>query len=472
VAVLTRRRQVPLARYIGPAGWDSSLLFTPLAVHLDILKSCCKCDLVLSRNSCPRAETKDSLLPQHRRTKALEIPTHIDLAIGAAHRLYASWVGKSQHFWVALKYPGREAMRKLAEGDVVTGLGRLKIAAPTPCDVCDRAKQPRTSFPRSMSKASEPLQLVPCDTMEPFPVRGLQGEAYVVAALDDFSGFTETIQIRSKTEAAGALVSLLARWEAQAEKRVKVLRTDGGTEYMGNLASFCERKGIVRQLSVAYAPEQNDRAERLNRTLLEKLRALMFQHRIPKAVWSEAIRTAAYLRNVTPQAAKKASPYEMFYGKKPDVAHLRVYGCKVSVHVREGARDKPVSEECAMVGYAQNSKAYRLMTLGHNGQFVVIDAISAKFYENERPSFLEGYSDEAAQDAPYVYGVGALGSAADAAYVATNSAASTAEDEGDVVSEHDDQEAADEGREVDAGSGVGADDDPHASSVEEGAVAD
>lgn len=356
---------------------------------------------------------------------------------------------------------GREAMRKLSAGGVVKGMPKLQKSHPTPCDVCDMAKQPRTSFPRSDSRAAEQLQVVHCDTMGPFPVRGLKDEAYVVTALDDFSGFAETILIRNKSEAASGLVNLLTRWETQTEKRVKVVRTDQGTEYKGDLAAFCKRKGVVHQVSVVYTPEQNGRAERLNRTLLERTRALMLQHRMPDSVWSEAMPTAAYLRNLTPQAEKRLTPYELFYGKKPDVSHLRVYGCKVAVHVRHDARTKldPVSEECAMVGYAHSSKAYRLMKLGHNRDLTIIEAISAKFYETERPSFLEGYVDEDAKAlAPYSGGIGLPVGVADESFTNTDST--------DTSSEGDDENGP---HENDSQGGAGGTED--AEHVEEASVA-
>ena len=97
------------------------------------------------------------------------------------------------------------------------------------------------------------------------PVRGIEDELYVVTALDDYSGYAETILTRTKAEAASGLVDLLVRWQRTTGRKLKILRTDRGTEFLGVLSDYCTRKGITRQLSTAYTPEQNGRAERLNR---------------------------------------------------------------------------------------------------------------------------------------------------------------------------------------------------------------
>ena len=89
-------------------------------------------------------------------------------------------------------------------------------------------------------------------------------------------------------------------------------------------------------------------------------------------------------------------PHELFYGEKPDVSHLRVYGCKAFAYVEKDHRDKldAVSEECALVGYSATSKAYRLLRPGINGQLTVVEAISVRFHEKSPPSFLATYREE------------------------------------------------------------------------------
>ena len=299
-------------------------------------------------------------------------------------------------------HTGHSCLKKMLRADAVKGIADVHFdQGSDPCAICDQAKLTRAHFARSSTRASHPVELVHSDTMGPMPVRGLEDELYVVTALDDFSGYAETILTRTKAEAASALVNLLVRWQRTTGRKLKTLRTDQGTEFLGVLSDYCTRKGISRQTSTVYTPEQNGRAERLNRTLIERSRALLLEHNLPKLVWSEAMVTASYLRNRVTSGDLKVTPYELFYGEKPDVSHLRVYGCKAFAYIEKNQRDKldAVSDEYALVGYSTTSKAYRLLHPGVNGEPTIVEAISVRFHEDSAPSFLKRLSQENAAPA-------------------------------------------------------------------------
>ncbi|GIL95153.1 hypothetical protein Vretimale_1230, partial [Volvox reticuliferus] len=108
---------------------------------------------------------------------------------------------------------------------------------------------------------------------------------------------------------------------------------------------YFSNKGIIHGTTVGYTPEQNGAAERLNRTLLEKTRAMLVESELPQQLWAEALATANYLRNISPVAGAKVTPHEAFMGTKPDISHLRVFGCAAYAHVPKEKRNKlePVS---------------------------------------------------------------------------------------------------------------------------------
>jgi len=68
------------------------------------------------------------------------------------------------------------------------------------------------------------------------------------------------------------------------------------------------------------------RIERLNCTLMESACAMLAQVGLPETNWAKAVATAAYLRNrtVTRALKEKMTPYEKWYGQKPNLAHIRV----------------------------------------------------------------------------------------------------------------------------------------------------
>ena len=106
--------------------------------------------------------------------------------------------------------------------------------------------------------------------------------------------------------------------------------------------NYLKVKGIRNELTVPHSPQQNGVAERMNRTLVESARSMIAHAGVSNIFWVEAISTAAYVRNHLPTTALKESEtsYERWYGKKPDVSHLRVFGCMAYAHVPEGERRK------------------------------------------------------------------------------------------------------------------------------------
>lgn len=80
--------------------------------------------------------------------------------------------------------------------------------------------------------------------------------------------------------------------EKQTGKKIKNIRTDNGGEYIsGEFIKFCEREGIKHEYTIAYTPEQNGVAERMNRTLTEKAECFLFDADLEKQFWAEAVST-------------------------------------------------------------------------------------------------------------------------------------------------------------------------------------
>ena len=90
--------------------------------------------------------------------------------------------------------------------------------------------------------------------------------------------------------------------------------------------------------SCLYSPQQNGVSEQLNRTLLEAARLMLSHADLSNAYWAEAVATATYLRNRMVTSALKSgqTPYQLWYGKKPSLRHVRVFGCTVYTHIPDG----------------------------------------------------------------------------------------------------------------------------------------
>lgn len=147
------------------------------------------------------------------------------------------------------------------------------------------------------------------------------------------------------------------------------MRSDNGTEYCNNAFTKCLREfGIIHQKSVPYNPEQNGMAERVNRTLTEKARCMLIDSKLPKRFWAEAVNNAVYVANRSPHKSLKLTPEEMWNGRKPDVSHMRVFGCAAMFFVPKQKRLKwdAKSEHGIFLGYGINCKGYRVYDVKKN----------------------------------------------------------------------------------------------------------
>lgn len=117
--------------------------------------------------------------------------------------------------------------------------------------------------------------------------------------------------------------------EQETGATIKTLRTDRGGEFTSHeFQAFCETQGIQKHLMAPYSPQQNGVVERRNRTLMEMTRSIMKHMDVPNWLWGEAVRHSTYVINrVATRSLNIQTPYESFKKKKPNVNHLRVFGC-------------------------------------------------------------------------------------------------------------------------------------------------
>ena len=128
-------------------------------------------------------------------------------------------------------------------------------------------------------------------------------------------------------------------------------------EYLSKeFKSYLKSKGIHHELSAPFSPAQNGIVERINRTLMESAHAMLAQAELPEHFWAEAVATAAYLRNRTTTRAlkEKTTPYEKWYGRKPDLSHLRVFGCMAYAYIPDANRKGKLGKKAEKLRFIGN----------------------------------------------------------------------------------------------------------------------
>ncbi|KAJ9534762.1 hypothetical protein QJQ45_013135 [Haematococcus lacustris] len=271
------------------------------------------------------------------------------------------------------------AMADLIGKGMVSGVSisaaQCKAAGSGVCPGCAAGKMHRRvadTLPSLAPPVKGVLDLVHTDVCGPFHVASVGGYSYVVTFLDEYSGLSLVECVKAKSDVPGVIISTVQWLETQSGRKLKALRSDNGTEYINQeVRAFLASKGIQHQRSAPYSPEQNGSAERLNRTLIEKVRCMLYTAGLPARLWTEAVRTANHLRNLSPMRGKGATPWELFFGVKPDISALRVFGATAYAHVPQHMRSKLEGKavQGVLVGYEMGSKAYRVLVPG--GRIIV-----------------------------------------------------------------------------------------------------
>ena len=95
-------------------------------------------------------------------------------------------------------------------------------------------------------------------------------------------------------------------WKNRQIGKLKVLCTDNGGEYTSaEFQKYLKTEGVCHELTVPKTPEQNRVAERMNRTLVETVRSMLADAKLPQKFWAKALSTAVYLHNRSPTKQSK-----------------------------------------------------------------------------------------------------------------------------------------------------------------------
>jgi len=170
--------------------------------------------------------------------------------------------------------------------------------------------------------------------------------------------------LKHKDEAFGAFMEWCVMVENQVDRKIKILRTDNGLEFCNHkFEEFCKEIGIVRHRTCAYTPQQNGVAERMNRTIMEKVRSMLSDSGMPKTFWAEATCTTVTLINKTPSSAVNFEiPDKRWTGKSPIYSYLKRFGCVAFVHSDEG-KLVPRAKKGVFLGYPAGVKGYKVWLL-------------------------------------------------------------------------------------------------------------
>jgi len=187
----------------------------------------------------------------------------------------------------------------------------------------------------------------------------------VCVIVDGYSRFTWTLFFASKDETFEKFVAFLKKVKKRVGHSSVCLKSNHGIEFENSrFIGFCSEHGVEHNFSAPRTPQQNEVVERKNRTLEDMTRTMLIGSGLARNFWAEALNTACYIINrcmIRPILNKTS--YELFKGRKANIMHLRIFGCKCFVHNNGkdalGKFDHK-SDEAIFLGYSSHSKAYKV----------------------------------------------------------------------------------------------------------------
>ena len=243
--------------------------------------------------------------------------------------------------------------------------GKSKVESLKFCEACVIGETHKVSFSQAKHVTKNKLDYVHSDLWgSPNVPFSLSKSQYFISFTDDCTRKVWLYFLRFKDEVFQSFVVWKQMVETQRERKIKRLRTDNGLEFCNKqFDGFCKEQGIVRHRTCTYTPQQNGIAERLDRTIMNKVRSMLSESGMELKFWAEAVATAVYLINRSPSSALEFRiPEELWSSQVPDLSNLKWFGCLAYLHSSEG-KLLPRAKKGIFTAYPEGVKGFKVWLL-------------------------------------------------------------------------------------------------------------
>ncbi|KAE8235317.1 hypothetical protein A4X06_0g9897, partial [Tilletia controversa] len=238
------------------------------------------------------------------------------------------------------------------------------MRASAACDSCKRAKGTRAPFPISTRTVKKRLALVCVDVIGPLEEgTGDNGEKYTLTIVDAATRKVWAIPVATKANALPAFIEWGKRVQNETGEILTVVRSDNGKEFVNRqFKEWAKELGVWWETTTPYTSQQNGVVERWNRTLQDRMRAMLVSSGLGNTFWPHAMRAAAYVLNRTPRLKEQGRiPQRDWTGQPVNLSNLRVFGCLCWPLVQSGQREGKLSERrvpAIFLGYGESVKGW------------------------------------------------------------------------------------------------------------------
>lgn len=277
-----------------------------------------------------------------------------------------------------------EALQENTEGAIVLA-STEKVPRTNECDVCARSKSSLNNNRHATAHIPAPFGEVAVDVIQFEPA--YNGDQMLFHSYDLETGihFATTFPANNKLNWAKIWNELKA-FVAALGRHIHVVRMDNEPKAGLRFRSLVLHNGTGIKTTAPYTSSQ-DPAERAGGVILTVARALRINGNLPSNLWPEIVAAAVYLINRTPtERFAWKTPFEMATGRKPNIAHIRLLGCKAYIH-RTGP-DAPLKiqklEPRATIGFLVGWDSTTIARIWVPGQDKVIRTRNVLFDERQR----------------------------------------------------------------------------------------
>ena len=301
-----------------------------------------------------------------------------------------SGMSKKERWHRMLEHVNFKYLNILGKEQLVTGMTNEFEKEFLKCRVCTERKMYNLPFKNNRTKAREIMEIIHTNVCGPFKTTEFNEEKYFISFIDDYSKIARIYCIKSKDEVFDCFVQFVNEAENLTGKRLKILKCDNGQEYLNNrIYKFAGDKGIRINNCPTYVHELNGAAEKYNRTVMDMAHCLLTEAKVHKRYWPEIVCTAVYLKNrILENTIEGKTPFEIFFGRKPSVENLHLYGSKVFVRRPEQKRVSKWDKKADMRILLRYSEVgYKVflggkITVAKHGKVIETDTKCIGFVEN------------------------------------------------------------------------------------------
>ncbi|CAB0040564.1 unnamed protein product [Trichogramma brassicae] len=289
----------------------------------------------------------------------------IQVVVKSADDTQASVAASLMCWHERLGHVNARALKQLINKGLVKG-AELNDNSAFFCHACQLGKSHELPFVKeSEKKETKPGEFIHSDVCGPMPETSMGGARFFVTFMDDATGYRYIYFLKHKADVFDKFKEFERTIANKFGKPISTLRSDNGREYDNSkMLDYMKSKGIKFETSAPYTPQQNGKAERSNRTVIECARTMLLSSGLEQSLWAEAVNCAVYLLNrVTMSSCQSGvTAFEAWTGHKPNIEHAKAFGSTCYIHVPKQFTTKfdARAKEGILVGYERESRNFRV----------------------------------------------------------------------------------------------------------------